>query len=122
MPETYTKEQIEEAKAQARFYVINGHLIPNECGAILLSALSAAKWERDENERKGKEPCVLSGNLMMERDALKARCAELEASGNALRFYIWLNKKTKDVAGNGQIRLAPPCVQAWDAIVGKKEG
>ena len=47
MLETYTQEQIESAKAQATFCVVNGHLVPNKCGSILLSALSTAERERD---------------------------------------------------------------------------
>ena len=43
MPEEYTQDQIENAKAQATFCVANGHLVPNKCGSILLSALSTAE-------------------------------------------------------------------------------
>lgn len=48
MPEEYTQDQIENAKAQATFCVANGHLVPNKCGSILLSALSTSERERDE--------------------------------------------------------------------------
>ena len=34
--------------------------------------------ERDELKRKGEELCCLSGNLMVERDELKARLAKYE--------------------------------------------
>ena len=111
MPETYTKEQVEEAKAQARFYVINGHLIPNECGAILLSALSTAERERD---------------------ALKARCAELEAIPDRLRKLDislcpephgeWsLLDGEKEIAFFGD-SIESVIKQAEAAIVGRKEG
>ena len=83
MPETYTKEQIEEAKAQARFYVINGHLIPNECGAILLSALSTAERERKELAEKYyaiRQADLAERNIQYDRaEKAEAQVAELEA-------------------------------------------
>jgi len=49
-------------------------------------------------------------------DRAEARIKELEAAGNGLRFYIWVNRKTRHVYDNGKTVLAPLCVQTWDAL------
>ncbi|MFZ2635563.1 MAG: hypothetical protein WAX33_04405 [Rectinemataceae bacterium] len=76
----YTPEQIEEAKKWfSSFMGRKQHGLHEEYGFRLLAALEAAEKERDEHERKGKELCILAGNLGMERNELKARAEKAEA-------------------------------------------
>lgn len=77
MPDTYTKEQIDEAKEWfSSFTKQKHHGLHEKYGAIILSALDTAERERDENERKGKDLCTWVGNLMIERDRLEDDLAD----------------------------------------------
>lgn len=149
MPDTYTREQIDEAKLW---------LTTNDTGdspsqkrrigfeAIVLSALDTAERERDENERKGKNLCRYVGNLMIERDrlkddladaldckrgegptalsmiiaerdALKARAAELIKVGNSV---IHIQEKRGDGEYDGYSRYLR-AVKKWDALTTQVE-
>jgi hypothetical protein len=93
MPETYTQEQIDEAMKFLRGITSDSETM-NSSIMILLSALSTADAERD---------------------ALKARCAELEArlQGAADRAVKFIASIGGDAAIDDGLRAA---------IVGKKEG
>lgn len=128
MPETYTKEQIDEAKEWfSSFTKQKHHGLHEKYGAILLSALDTAERERDENERKGKDLCTWVGNLMIERDrlrndlaerdALKARAAELIKVGNSV---IHIQEKRGDGEYDGYSRYLR-AVKKWDALTTQVE-
>ena len=109
MPNQYTREQIDEAKEWF--------------GAILLSALSAAEQERDAyrkayynvaNERTDKQEELTA--VRSERDALKARCAELEGG------LVAAIKSIDEGGAHSVKRIRKMLIEVLDAIVGKKEG
>ena len=58
-----TPEQVEEAKAYLKQWADHTASCRAECEHTILSALEGAEKERDKHERKGKELCILVGNL-----------------------------------------------------------
>jgi len=103
MPETYTQEQIDVLKMAVDYYSKRyGDNKPANGLRAILSALSTAERERD---------------------ALKARCSELEArlQGAADRAVAWVNQCLCDEHMPIMCkRLEEDDLRA--AIVGKKEG
>ena len=105
MPDTYTKEQIAEAHARIRgireISAVGGKPTYDETLMLALaSALSTAEQERD---------------------ALAARCADLEArlDGAADRAVKWQTNLCK--ADDWSCESCTECADLRAAIVGKKE-
>lgn len=102
MPDTYTKEQIDKAKEFLSLYSTSSFctLDAGKPIAILLSALSTAEQERD---------------------ALKARCAELEArlQGAADRAMKWQIKLCE--ADDWSCENCTECTDLRTAILGEKK-
>ena len=140
MPETYTQEQISEAVRECDRFAekhYDKEIAPYV--EILSYALSTAERERDAyrkayynvaNERTDKQEELTA--VLSERDALAARCAELEAIPDRLRKLDislcpephgeWsLLDGEKEIAFFGD-SIESVIKQAEAAIVGKKEG
>ena len=136
MPDTYTKEQIDEAINTTNEInnLIKMGYTPRgfeKVAIILLSALSAAEQERDELLRmmnKSSDAIDVS-KIWNDRciqyaraQKAEARVAELEArlQGAADRGVAWQKKLCK--ADDWSCENCTECADLRAAIVGKKEG
>jgi uncharacterized coiled-coil DUF342 family protein len=127
---TYTQEQIDALRKKYAYLIravekygtkrralAAGNPVTGEGGpdlseeeidvALLLSALSTAEQERDENEGKGKELCVLSVNLMMERDEANAKADQYKNDWYAAKTEFGdITAKLRDRVRTAEARCA----------------
>ena len=113
---TYTKEQIDEAKEWFGAFAKQRHYgLHEKYGAVLLSALSTAEDDLEDAKNRRELANMAAENLEEQRDALKARCAELEGG------LVGAIKSIDEGGAHSVKRIRKMLIEVLDAIVGKKE-